>query len=73
MLAQAGLKQCEGRDDNGNYPEFSMGKPQLPHVYSDSRLPDFVSEESWLIFDVNLAICTMYEFQNEDAVLIHLK
>ena len=41
------------RDENGNYPAFSMGKPQMPRVYSDSRLPDFVSEESWLIFDVS--------------------
>ena len=54
----ATILQSDPRDENGNYPTFSMGKPQMPRVYSDSRLPDFVSEESWLIFDVSFPIHT---------------
>ena len=29
-----------------------MGKPEMPRVYDDSKLEDFVSEESWLFFKV---------------------
>ena len=51
-LATTILKN-DPRDENGNYPEFPMGKPEMPRVYGDSRLPDFVSEESWLVFEVS--------------------
>ena len=29
---------------------FSPGKPELPKVYDDSKLEEFVTEDSWLIF-----------------------
>ena len=32
--------------------EILMGKPELPRVYLDSNLFDFVNEESWLLFDL---------------------
>ena len=29
-----------------------MGKPDISHVYEDSKLEEFVTEESWLFFKV---------------------
>ena len=29
-----------------------MGKPEIPRVYEDSKLEEFVNEESWLFFRV---------------------
>lgn len=30
-----------------------MGKPEIPRVYEDSKLEDFVNDESWIFFKVN--------------------
>ena len=32
--------------------ELSPGKPDLPRIYPDSSLPDFVTSESWFLFRV---------------------
>ena len=32
--------------------DVALGKPYLPKLYDDSRLHDFVNEESWHFFDV---------------------
>ena len=29
------------------------GNPELPRIYDDSKLPDFINEESWMFFEVN--------------------
>ena len=31
---------------------IEIGKPNMPKVYNDSKLKDFISEESWLFFQV---------------------
>ena len=30
------------------------GNPELPRIYDDSKLPDFVNAESWMVFEVIL-------------------
>ena len=37
-----------------------MGKPEIPRVYEDSKLEDFVTEESWLFLKVWLICCLLY-------------
>ena len=37
-----------------------MGKPTTPRIYEDSQLSDFVSEESWLFFQVNFSLYYNY-------------
>ena len=37
-----------------------MGKPEIPRVYEDSKLEDFINEESWLFFKVNYANKSCY-------------
>ena len=32
---------------------IEMGKPDIPRVYEDSKLEEFVTEESWLFFKVS--------------------
>ena len=39
-----------------------MGKPDIPRVYEDSKLEEFVTEESWLFFKVLLIGSLMYRF-----------
>ena len=50
----ATILEHDPRDETGNYPQFPLGKPAMPRIYDDSTLPDFVSEESWIFFDVRL-------------------
>ena len=35
---------------------IEMGKPSMPRIYEDSSLVDFVDEESWCIFQVNMLL-----------------
>ena len=37
-----------------------MGKPAIPRVYPDSKLEEFVNEESWLFFKVNHVVRNDY-------------
>ena len=50
----ASILEHDPWDENGNFPQFPLGKPKIPRIYDDSELPDFVSEESWIFFDVRL-------------------
>ena len=38
-----------------------MGKPEIPRVYKDSKLEEFISEESWHFFKVLLMSCMLYQ------------
>ena len=36
------------------HTHVEMGKPPMPRIYDESKLEDFVSEESWLFFQVSI-------------------
>ena len=64
--------------------EVTPGKPDLPRIYEDSTLSDFVTTESWLLFQLLNIQPTFLEkpfeewasdesFQSIDSIIHHLK